>query len=292
LEAIEKFKLVWREKTNNTEFYFNDFKEFNKYNQDRPYRAFSVGPIAKLINSQEDTNTSKLISYIYERVQAFQNIIVSNPDSKINLKFNRNTISAILGINSFDNSLLFFGDATSDTIEASLDDIPKRSNKIKQLLFNPNFVKVSHHGSKYSTKPEIWDKLLTEENSSVLFGISAGDHKKNKHPYDEFYVQVNKCCEKRKIKNYIYRTNERNDCSNKQKIDGEIDLDFWFQFHGCKIEDIRLQEAFDNESIKIVNNSDENNCKNLLAFVFDFPCNGKCDEIKIYRGVSSGIKSY
>jgi beta-lactamase superfamily II metal-dependent hydrolase len=293
LEAIKEFKENWRRKTKKTELYFNDFKEFDKYNpHSRPYKAFSVGPIARLINVQETTNINNLISDIYERIQSFQNKTIFESNLKIQPKFNRNAISAILGINTHNNKLLFLGDATSETITASLEDIPKRNADAVNLLYNPNFVKASHHGSKGSTMPKIWDNLLTEKDSNVLFGISAGEDKRNKHPHNEFYIHVNECCINKNINNFIYRTNECAVCDNKPRNDGEIDLDFWFQFHGCKIEDIRLQDALENDSPDLYGCSNEKKLKNLLAYIFEFPCNSNSEKIKVYRGVSDKIGHY
>ena len=287
LTTIQGFKKAWTS-SGNSESYFNDFKEFNKYNSQRPYKAYSVGPLARIINDQQNISVSKLISSFYERVQLFQNKMLSDESLKMNLKFNRNSISAILAIQISGRCLLFLGDATSQTIEASLNDILNKRSDAMEMLFNPSFVKVAHHGAKSSTTQEIWNKLFTKKCDKIMFGISAGEHKKFRHPNSELFEHLQICSEVKNVSHKIYRTNECASCSNKYHVDGIMDLDFWFKFHGCKLTDKRLEDALNEVAPELVKNTADANAKNLLAYVFEFTEN----DAKVYKGVSNLIGRY
>jgi len=292
LARIDEFRNYWVDANHKTESYFSDFSEFIKYGDCEAFRAFSLAPLANIIRNQTDESIHHLIRMIYERVQPFQNKFESvSVRRKYNL--NRNAISAVLGIRTKDYNLIFGGDATKEVLQASINDITKRWQKKEHGdLLNPDFLKVSHHGAKGSTSPQLWDTLFRDPKGDLLLGISAGKNQKYLHPHSELYRDVSACCDSHQVRCNIYRTNSCPDCKVLPRLDDEENLDDWFRYHGCETGDSRLDEDFANQFTAREKSGTNILRQGLLAYVFYFPNDGCNKDIKVHRGLSTLVGNY
>lgn len=91
----------------------------------------------------------------------------------------KNAVSSILKLVFGQHALIFGGDAGGKAWRAVLDRLEESGNKNVLGPCRGNFIKVSHHGSKYSSSEELWDALLDEKKTYL--GISAG-RGRYKHP--------------------------------------------------------------------------------------------------------------
>jgi len=288
LKQLYDFKEYWHGVSGRGEHYFNDFFRIQKYGQQPFFRAYSLGPITHITNQIANSTIKGMFRQLFEQVQDFANPLSEDFELKPSAGVNKNSISAILGIHFHNYNLIFSGDATIETLNASLNDIPGRLDEGDGDLLNPNFYKASHHGAKTSTSPDIWGKMYTAPKGDLFVGISAGS--KHSHPHTELLTDVVGCCKNNKVRHNIYRTNQCLECRLEEKIDEVIDCDPWFRFHGCPIEDYRVLEGF---HLAAPDRSQERpGGKNLLAFIFEFPPDGGNGDIKVYKGVSEKIGKY
>jgi beta-lactamase superfamily II metal-dependent hydrolase len=288
LNKINKFKEYWRNHYKRGEYYFTDFAKIQKYGSQRIFNAYSLGPISRITNEINNSGVTSLINQLFEKIQSLINPLDEKIDSNFESKLNKNSVSAILGIHYGNYNLIFGGDATRETLEASLYDIPQRFDEQDIDLFNPDFLKVSHHGAKGSTSQIIWEKLYGAPKGDILVGISAG--RRHNHPHDEFFFDLTGCCKLKCVNHNIYRTNLCMECQITHQISSKIDLDDWFQYHGCDIIDEDLLTALDQEAPEGLKGKLQE--KNLLAFIFEFPANGNNQDIKVHKGVSDRIGKY
>lgn len=98
----------------------------------------------------------------------------------------KNLLSHILRIRYGKRNLIFGGDTHKEIWETCLAKyVGSRSGFVDQHgPVASHFIKVSHHGSKNSSSPEIWKALIPEQETAVLC-ISAGRHNGYKHPHSE-----------------------------------------------------------------------------------------------------------
>lgn len=295
LDNINKFKAEWNGLQKRTEYYFTDFHCITRYGNKEIYKAYSLGPIASITNKLTNSAVSSLFRQLFEKIHEFCNPLRDDESITIESKINRNSLSAILGIHFGEYNLIFGGDATGESLEASLDDIPERASKEDPDLFNPDFYKASHHGSKHSSSSSIWSKLYPSPKGDLLIGVSAG--LKHEHPHEGFLNDVLECCNVKQVGANVFRTNQCSRYCNACTIkdNGAIDLDEWFQYHGCELSDGKLREAFFEERSKIrgtAGQGSDPDKKNFLAYIFTFPAGGKNADIKVHRGVSEKIGEY
>lgn len=199
----------WESKTKLESEYIRDVKFINN-NLCEGIRSFSIGPLKKHIDKFEKLNFDSFVKLILPNSY-------KSPDSDNNL------ISSIIIIQSDSFSWVFGGDAPK---EIWIDGINDNDNKKKGFDITADFVKVSHHGSKTSTNPVIWNKLI-EKKESVIFGISAGN--RHKHPDSDTLKEINIACEG-KVDYKIFSTNS---CTN------------------CLILDDNSENIFDKENIDL-----------------------------------------
>lgn len=94
----------------------------------------------------------------------------------------KNTVSSILKMVFGKHVLIFGGDTGGKVWLEVLDRLAESGNADDLGPCRGNFIKISHHGSKYSSSEVLWDTLLDTKKSYV--GISAG-RGRYKHPHRE-----------------------------------------------------------------------------------------------------------
>ncbi|MGC2236157.1 MAG: hypothetical protein WA584_08345 [Pyrinomonadaceae bacterium] len=106
-------------------------------------------------------------------------------------RVDKNLISHILRIKFGETNLLFGGDTDKKIWEECLAEYEKPGNSFVQDFgnFDSHFIKVSHHGSKNSSSPTIWKKIIPN-SGDVYLGISAGRDKKYKHPDSQTMQEI------------------------------------------------------------------------------------------------------
>jgi|GEM_PF-3445261 len=116
-----------------------------------------------------------------------------------------NLLSHILRIQYGCNNMLFGGDTHKEIWEECLNHYtdPRYSYLELHGDIYSHFIKVSHHGSRHSSSPDIWQKVLPDRRASVL-GISAGQHMGYKHPHDLTLAHIQGAKNKEPM---IYATN-------------------------------------------------------------------------------------
>ena len=130
----------------------------------------------------------------------------------------KNLISHILKIRFGEINLLFGGDTHKDIWEECLTryENPMYQSVQKHGSFDSHFIKVSHHGSKNSSSPMIWEKIIPSSGTAYL-GISAGRHNGYKHPHSETMREIREC----RIDSNILSTNICIGCLGENNFEKE-----------------------------------------------------------------------
>jgi beta-lactamase superfamily II metal-dependent hydrolase len=200
----------------------------------------------------------------------------------------QNLISSILMFIYGHHRLLFGGDAGSDVW---LDSLKKYGSNKHHKEFGPlsgNFVKASHHGSKYSSTLEMWSSILSP---SAHIGISAGRNKKFRHPNRETLKQiltdrkVDADCPK------ILSTNTCHECVAEQRWLPVRNLD-WLVSKRPTLK-WQVEESFDINRPTGTEPTGRDNAgsavpKYLTAYVYRF---GPSNAVTVYKGLSSWVRS-
>lgn len=297
LFRLDEFRKWWRAKPKyeRSERYLSDVAKINKYGVSGGFMAYSLGPTPAQIANYDQNVSKVLIRTMLGKMQDFANPELAEIELKYKGAFDRNDVSSILCITYGKYKLIFGGDAGTEAWEASLREV--KQFKLGKLL-RPDFLKASHHGSKNSTSPNIWESLFKSSrskktkdccNQKLFVGISAG--KRNSHPNDEFFQDIDSCCQGKNISSSIHRTNECRNCYAQHLESRYLK---WF-------DDVResfdhpyanqLLEALDNEKATFTS-PDKNPEENLLAYIFEFPERGSNDNISVVRGVAKHIGAY
>lgn len=117
-------------------------------------------------------------------------------------KTDGNDISAVILMIFGSFKLLFGGDAKKESIEESIKSLKAEPYGIS---FQANFVKIFHHGAKYSSSLDIWKEILYPQQSTHI-AISAGV--RYMHPDQETIEHIKSIAALKEHNNtYIYSTN-------------------------------------------------------------------------------------
>ena len=293
LDRLKIFRNNWRQmhEPERSERYFDDCKAIDVYGTARGFHAWCIGPLAKMARTYLEDGYQSFIRSTFERVQDLQN----KPEQPFTFEYkgalNRNCISSILCIVYGNYNLMFGGDATKEIWESSLKDLKQTG---KHHLLQPDFLKASHHGSKSSSSPEIWDILLSNSKTNLFVGISAG--KRHSHPNDEVFKEISESCCRHSTNATVVRTNECTACLSTHFASKSLD---WFNYENS-LEDRnytrQINEAFENEcagNARKMHTTDQAvKNQNLLAYVFVFPEDGDNNSIEVLRGTAEGIGTY
>jgi beta-lactamase superfamily II metal-dependent hydrolase len=134
-----------------------------------------------------------------------------------------NLVSSIIKVAFRKHTLLFGGDTGLDVWVDCLDHIATMKSEKTCAMEPANFIKASHHGSKYSSSVQFWERVLHNES---CVGISAGMNEQLNHPNRETIDHIRQAAKRQSAKVRIYSTNvgEHCDCTaNLPKV--QVD---WF----------------------------------------------------------------
>lgn len=98
-----------------------------------------------------------------------------------------NLMSSVLLMKFKKHRLLFGGDTGLAVWLECLNEFRAEGHEKKLGAYRANFVKVSHHGSRHSSSPELWQEIL-KENANCYLGISAG--KGYGHPHAQTLADI------------------------------------------------------------------------------------------------------
>lgn len=183
----------------------------------------------------------------------------------------KNLLSHILRIRFGERNLTFGGDTHKEIWETCLDRYTSTGSEFV-AHFGPvqsHFVKVSHHGSKHSSSPKIWNYLMPDQGSAVL-GISAGRHNGYNHPHSETLEQIRKCSAAAKV----VSTNICTACLAGYPSEHHV----WYEKHIAR--NANYGKALPNSNDTLINGvidritmptGPPQNELGLFAFVFDIP---------------------
>lgn len=210
------------------------------------------------------------------------------------LHSNGNDISAVLLLVYDKFKLLFGGDTTYSNIMEGITLLMKHPEVCSHQNFEADFVKVAHHGSKYSSDVEIWENILPENSEAVLLAISAGDHKKFEHPDQETLDHIHQTANKKKAKIGIYSTNGKGDHPHQSIPVDEIQVK-WTE--GISVGEMRVKWPDGKKNWEVGNSLDNNpsslglvtpgqfdpSSNTLLGYCFEFDPDNVLEPIRVMR---------
>lgn len=260
--------------------YLVEIRPLNRPSGHTGTKAFNLGPLGTHIDSYINNMTFELVKNI---------LGVDEGENEVD----KNLVSHILRIQFGENNLLFGGDTHKEIWEDCLRAYQSSLGNFVQTFgpFDARFIKVSHHGSRNSSSPEIWQKIITD-NGEAMLGISAGQHKKYRHPHSETIEHIQST---KKISS-IFATNICSECilemaPNKelhQWYDNFIESNHRFGKNATEYENViervieRVREPVSLQEIEGVG---------LLGYIFEF--SDKATEPVIVRSaLSRKIKRY
>jgi len=207
-----------------------------------------------------------------------------------------NLMSHILRIQYGCHNMLFGGDTHRAIWEECLEHYndPRYPYVEKLGGFSSQFVKVSHHGSKNSSSPDIWQKVLPDKEASIL-GISAGRHKGYMHPHAQTLAQIRSAENKKPM---IYATNVCQECLVMSGLEMEIH-DWYTEYldyrkrHGDRDDAASHEEDRTALMLECLVEDKEDETAGeklgLFAYIFDIP--GRMDEpVQARIALSSSIQ--
>jgi len=174
------------------------------------YMAFCISPSSKIVN--------KILVKHCEELH--QSVVKGSPF------IDQNSLSTILFFRCLDDGckttrFAFGGDATKQGWLNGLKEFNE-----KKIDFSPEmqdlyslFIKVSHHGSSYSSDARIWGSLIDNQTSDVIqLFISAGS---DDHPHEEtlLHIQEAAAAKKREFSTHITHKLNRTYQYTEQEID-------------------------------------------------------------------------
>ncbi len=179
---------------------FTDEKTLAK-DDNIPFKAQSLGPLTKQVRKHLKTLRSLVVETMKELIEE-QNIDASFLNNLENNKVDKNILSGILSLKIGNYKLLFAGDMDAEPLEECI-------NKAFDIEdFKAHFVKGIHHGSHNSSSRNIWKKILVHDGQIIPhIGISAGYHKKYKHPRKETLSDIRAVTQDRNAETHVNSTN-------------------------------------------------------------------------------------
>lgn len=219
--------------------------------------------------------------------QAQRDFIRFTLEGKKQRSAQQNLISSILMLIYGSHRLLFGGDTGS---EIWLDSIKqyKSNNHIKEYgPLKGSFVKASHHGSKHSSAPAIWECILSPR---AQVGISAGRKRNYGHPHPETLKQIIANFKKETDGAEILATNSCHECVAQQALPK---WNFDWIASGRPPLKWQVEESFDADRAEEAGSqsndgSSRSTPEYLAAYVYQFR---KGNAVTIYKGVSSRVTS-
>ncbi|NUM42555.1 MAG: hypothetical protein HUU45_13095 [Leptospiraceae bacterium] len=200
---------------------FSKFSEFinsrskNLKPGERSEDYISIKPLANAINEPLlvkacclAPNSAQCMRFLSQEDEKILLYLLGERES---LNIQDNDISAILLLVAEENSrhvrLLFGGDAEKQNILDCMKYLSDNPEICNGFSFEADFVKVFHHGSKRSSCNEIWDTILPDNSEDVIVAVSAGRHKRFKHPNKKTLKQIKASAKQKNTEVKIFSTN-------------------------------------------------------------------------------------
>jgi beta-lactamase superfamily II metal-dependent hydrolase len=195
----------------------------------------------------------------------------------------RNLVSSVLLMKFRKHKLLFGGDTGKKIWQECLENYKNSGNEKKHGKCEGNFIKISHHGSKYSSSDKLWKQILSQKS---YLGISAGKGR-YKHPHRETVVNILRIAQQNSYKAEVSTTNACSKCLHHPKLKNEHIEGFEAVSDSLKPE---VKESLRN--IKSPKYKEKPSPPYFLTYVFSF--SGKDNDIQISNGVSrsKSLKTY
>lgn len=176
------------------------------YPVNNKYTVLCIAPSAIKINMV-------LTTYFSHMEKIFMSIF------KKKMSIDENSLSTILFLNYITSEstrlmLAFGGDATKSDWLKAIEDFnikkPAFNNAWQEL--HSSFIKVSHHGSSYSSDSRIWHSLIEPlKDEEIQLFISAGNQE---HPHDETLEHIKAAAESKNRIISLHITNRINEKYN------------------------------------------------------------------------------
>lgn len=151
----------------------------------------------------------------YDR-QLFRDLLRSVIENRKNTTAQTNLVSSVLLMSLNRHKLLFGGDTGLDIWLECLDEYDRGRHQKNFGPYRANFIKVSHHGSRNSSSPALWGKLL-EKNTYA--GVSAG--RKYGHPHGQTLRDIGAAAQAGGSRAETFSTNVCTGCLHAQDIPSE-----------------------------------------------------------------------
>jgi beta-lactamase superfamily II metal-dependent hydrolase len=245
-------------------------------------RAVNMGPLS----GQLDKYINELDLDIVKEI-----LKIKNDKDKVE----KNLLSHILRISFGEVNLLFGGDTHKKIWEECLAKYESQNNSFIQELgtFDSHFIKVSHHGSRTSSSPTIWKKIIPN-SGRVYLGISAGRNKKYNHPHSETMSEIRAC----RSDSDILSTNICHSCLEATSFEKEyhiwydnfIERNLNYGKATPNVNELEINEIF--RKTTVYESKEKSKLQlGLLAFIIEVP-DKLSKEIKVRVALSSINKSY
>ncbi|MGA9771827.1 MAG: hypothetical protein WBV94_22545 [Blastocatellia bacterium] len=240
-------------------------------------KAVSVAPLGKHVN-RFNKNTQR----------AFVRFTVEGKKHKTP---QQNLISSILMLIYGRHRLLFGGDTGSKIWMDCIKHYYEHKHDKEYGPLQGHFVKVSHHGSKHSSKPQIWAQVLFPQSH---VGISAGRKGNYHHPHRETLKDVLGTFNEEAKCPIVLSTNSCHECVGKQSMPSRT-LD-WMASKRPPLKQ-QVEESLDRYRHMEAETGGQNwpeGCaldpppNYLAAYIFRFESG---NVIKVYKGLSSKVSS-
>ena len=190
-------------------------------------------------------------------------------------EYDNNTLSGVIKMTYKHFKLFFGGDAPTEVLEDSFESYRHRGflKDEQQPDFEAHFIKAAHHGSRHSSTPQIWDRLLDSDFSHPIhIGFSAGFN--YGHPHKETLEHISTAKESTKSQVRIDATNEKNPAKLPYP---SVSLDWIYQ----PIENSEGQSQYNHPDRRIYQNkiwpgrgparaSTPTGKETLAAFIYEF----------------------
>ena len=243
--------------------------------------AFNVGPRTIQIEDYFKKVDLDLVKRIYK---------IKDRSNSVD----KNLMSHILRLRFGEVNVLFGGDTHKKIWEECLDYYDK--NKFAKSFgnYDSHFIKVSHHGSKNSSSPVLWEKILPKEGK-IYLGISAGQHSGYKHPHSETLKAIRECRDNCNI----LSTNICHDCLRKDGF--ETEYHYWYDEFIDKQKNYNKEKSNSSDdkiNARIAQNTvpegiekTQKSDMGLFAYIFEVP-DKLGEEIKVRVALTKVSKSY
>jgi beta-lactamase superfamily II metal-dependent hydrolase len=156
----------------------------------------AIAPLTSDIHQSDDRAWTKFCRLVLEG---------KRPSSSDN-----NLMSSVLLVTFQQHKLLFGGDTSHRIWQSCLDYYDTTRQREAHGLCKGDFIKTSHHGSRYSSSPQLWGRILGPDSQVV---VSAG-RGRYKHPHSETIKHILQAARETESTPEVLSTNMCSRCLN------------------------------------------------------------------------------